>query len=396
MATPGTPEGRNAGVPGVCGSPGVPGIGQRLPALDGLRGVAILMVLLHQLLAVDPAALGPWARRASHVIDIGWVGVTLFFVLSGFLITHLLLALQGQPGTLRVFYARRALRIVPLAWLMVLVMFVLLPGLGLRGVSDQPDHAAWYLLFLANWAQVFRLGGTELPSFWSLGVEEQFYLLWPALLAGRSARAVLWLALAVAAVGVALRVAMVALGAAPEGIYVNTFARMDALAAGAALAAALRLPSATGWLRLHRHRLAAAALAIALIGLLATHGFPRLRPIGQTLGYTLQTLIFTLWLAAALGADLGNSASALHARWLRSFGQYSYAIYVAHHPLHMLAGPRLREALGQTGLDGLPIALAYIVAGTALLWVLGWLSWSLIERPLQARRPDYPALARPA
>jgi peptidoglycan/LPS O-acetylase OafA/YrhL len=384
VATPGTPEGRDAGVPGV------PGVGQRLPALDGLRGVAILMVLLHQLLA----------RRASNLIDIGWIGVTLFFVLSGFLITHLLLALQGQPGVLRAFYVRRALRIVPLAWLMVLVMFVLLPGLGLPSVSDPPDHAAWYLLFLANWAQVLHLGGTELPSFWSLGVEEQFYLLWPALLAGRSARAVLGLSLAVAAAGVAARAAMVALGAAPEGIYVNTFARMDALAAGAALAAALRLPSAADWLRRHRRRLAGAALALALIGLLATHGFPRLRPIGQTLGYTLQTLIFTLGLAAALGADLGadlgTSASALHARWLRSFGQYSYAIYVFHHPLHMLAGPRLRDALGAAGLDGLPLALAYIAAGTALLWALGWLSWRLIERPLRAWRPDYPALARPA
>lgn len=385
MATPGTPEGRDAGVPGV------PGVGQRLPALDGLRGVAILMVLLHQLLVVDPAALGPWARRASNLIDIGWIGVTLFFVLSGFLITHLLLALQGQPGVLRAFYVRRALRIVPLAWLMVLVMFVLLPGLGLPSVSDPPDHAAWYLLFLANWAQVLHLGGTELPSFWSLGVEEQFYLLWPALLAGRSARAVLGLSLAVAAAGVAARAAMVALGAAPEGIYVNTFARMDALAAGAALAAALRLPSAADWLRRHRRRLAVAALAIALIGLLATHGFPRLRPIGQMLGYTLQTQVFTLWLASALGAELGRSSSLLQQRWLRSFGQYSYAIYVFHHPLHMLAGPHLRAALGQTGLDGLPLALAYIAAGTAVLWALGWLSWRLIERPLQAWRPDYPA-----
>ncbi|MFT3955114.1 MAG: acyltransferase [Piscinibacter sp.] len=375
---------------------GVPAVDQRLPALDGLRGVAILLVLLHQLLVVDPATLGPWARRAGYLLDIGWVGVTLFFVLSGFLITHLLLSLQGQPGALRSFYVRRALRIVPLAWLMVLAMFVLRPATGLPPISNEPDHAAWYLLFLSNWAKVFGLGGGELPSFWSLGVEEQFYLLWPALLAGRSARAVLWLSLGVATAGVAVRAAMVALGAAPEGIYVNTFARMDALAAGASLAAALRLPGAAGWLQRHRHRLAAAALGVALLGLLATYGYPRLRPIGQTLGYTLQTLAFTLWLASALGTDLGGSTSPLHHRWLRSFGQYSYAIYVFHHPLHMLAGPSLREALGRAGLDGLALALAWIAVGTALLWVLGWLSWRLIERPLQAWRPAYPSQGRPA
>lgn len=374
----------------------VPAVGQRLPALDGLRGIAILLVLLHQLLVVDPAALGPWARRAGYLIDIGWVGVTLFFVLSGFLITHLLLGLQNRPGALRSFYIRRALRIVPLAWLMVLVVFVLRPGLGLPPISGEHDHAVWYLLFLSNWAKVFGLGGGELPSFWSLGVEEQFYLLWPALLAGRSARAVLGLSVAVAIAGVAARAAMVALGAAPEGIYVNTFARMDALAAGAALAAALRLPRATDWLRRHRRRLAAAALGVALIGLLATYGYPRLRPIGQTLGYTLQTLAFALWLASAVGTDLGGTASALHRRWLRSFGQYSYAIYVFHHPLHMLAGPQARELLGRTGLDGLPLALTWIALGTALLWAMGWLSWRLIERPLQAWRPPYPARGGPA
>lgn len=375
---------------------GVPAVGQRLPALDGLRGIAILLVLLHQLLVVDPSTLGPWARRATYLIDIGWVGVTLFFVLSGFLITHLLLALQAQPGALRSFYLRRTLRIVPLAWLMVLLMFVLRPAFDLPAVSSRPDHPAWYLLFVANWAQVFGLGGSELPSFWSLGVEEQFYLLWPALLAGRSARGVLRLSLVVATAGVAVRVAMVTLGAAPEGIYVNTFARMDALAAGAALAAALRLPGVPDWLQRQRHRLAMVALGVALLGLLATYGYPRLRPIGQTLGYTLQTLAFTLWLASALAADLGGSASALRQGWLRSFGQYSYAIYVFHHPLHMLAGPRLRLLLGQAGLDGLPLALTYIVVGTTVLWALGWLCWRLIERPLQAWRPRYPMQVQPA
>lgn len=372
-------------------SSAVPAPGQRLPSLDGLRGVAILLVLMHQLLVVDPAALGPWARRIAYLIDIGWIGVTLFFVLSGFLITHLLLSLQGQPGALRRFYQRRALRIVPLAYLMVFAMFVLRPGLGLPAIDAAADHPAWYLLFVSNWAKILGFGGGELPSFWSLGVEEQFYLVWPALLAQRSARQVLHLSLAAVIAGVALRAALVALGAAPEGVYVNSFARMDALAAGAALAAALRLPGAAAWLQRHRRHLSAAALGVTLLGLLATHGYPRLPPLGQTLGYTAQTLAFTLWLGATLAADLAAPGRGwLSTRALRSVGLYSYAIYVFHHPLHMLAGPTLRGALARAGLADLPLAIAYILLGGTLLWVLGWLSWRLFERPLQRWRPGYP------
>lgn len=369
---------------------GVLAVGQRLPSLDGLRGAAILMVLMHQLLVFDAAALGPIARRVAYVLDIGWVGVTLFFVLSGFLITHLLLALQGQEGALRSFYARRALRILPLSVLLVLVLVVLWPRLGTPPEPYANDHAAWYLLFASNWAEVFRVGGTALPNYWSLAVEEQFYLLWPALLARRSARQVLWLSVAVVMLGVLCRIVMVALSVAPSVVYVSTFSRIDALAAGASLAAAIRLPGAMPWLLAQRRQLAWLALAIALAGLLATYGYPRLRPIGQTLGYTVQTLAFTLWLASALAADVGSVAhQALRQRWLRSFGQYSYAIYLVHHPLHVLAGPVLREALGRLGLTGVPLMACYMVLGIAALWCIGWATWRLVEKPLLALRPGY-------
>jgi peptidoglycan/LPS O-acetylase OafA/YrhL len=370
----------------------VPELEQRLPTLDALRGAAILLVLMHQLLVYDTGAVGTASRRLAYLMDIGWVGVTLFFVLSGFLITHLLLGLQGHPGSLCSFYVRRALRIVPLCYLLVLGTLVLWPGLGAPPEPYASDRAVWYLLFLSNWAELFHASGKALPSLWSLAVEEQFYLLWPLLVAQRSARQVLLLSLGVALAGIASRALMVALSVAPEAVYVSTFSRMDALAAGASLAAAIRLPGALPWLVARRRPLAGLAAGVAIAGLLLTHGYPRLKPLGQSVGYTLHTLVFTLCLAASLAGDLSGAVRrGLARRVLTSFGRYSYAIYLFHHPLHMLAGPSAREALERTGLGGMPLALSYVVLGTAVLWCAGWLSARLVEQPLLALRPGYAA-----
>lgn len=369
----------------------VPHPGERLPSLDGLRGVAILLVLAHQLLVFDPEPGAALQRRVAALIDVGWVGVTLFFVLSGFLITHLLLGLPQLPGTLRAFYARRALRILPLCWLAVLVVFMLAPWFSQLPHASAIDHPVWYLLFISNWAEVFHVGGTWLPSFWSLAVEEQFYLLWPVLVMGRSPRQVFWMGVAAVVVGVGCRIALVALHAEPEGIYLNSLARVDALGLGACLAAALRSPELRErWIPRRRVLMVAAGL-IFVAGILASGGLSRVSPLGQTIGYTAQASAFALWLAAALATDLGQRRDRLlGAGWLRSFGQYSYAIYIVHHPLQMALGPALQRTLAQAGLGGLPRALAAIVVGCGVLWCIGWLCWRLVERPLLALRPAYP------
>jgi peptidoglycan/LPS O-acetylase OafA/YrhL len=156
----------------------------RLPTLDGLRGVAILLVLLSHLTLYSEMSTTTLLDRAYQRATLaGWVGVDLFFVLSGFLITGILLDLKGSSRFFRTFYARRVLRIFPLYYAFLAIFYIALPQLlsskdqVLRLLADQK----WYWLYLQN-LQMARDGWPVpkyLAHFWSLAVEEQFYLIWP-------------------------------------------------------------------------------------------------------------------------------------------------------------------------------------------------------------------------
>ena len=203
----------------------------RSPALDGIRGLAILMVLAHNTLRVAPEG-GVLSEVVASVSGIGWTGVTLFFVLSGFLITRGLMEEQGSPTYFRAFYLRRALRIFPLYYLFLVFFLLVLPALDAapQNIVDDLPRQIWYWLYLSNWTQFADLGGTGLPHLWSLAVEEQFYLLWPLLVWRRSPRQVLWLCMGVIAVAFVARVGLVLGGVEPMQIYTFTITRVDSLA----------------------------------------------------------------------------------------------------------------------------------------------------------------------
>ncbi|MBD0321145.1 MAG: acyltransferase, partial [Gemmatimonadetes bacterium] len=151
-----------------------------LPALDGLRGVAVaLVVLLHFTLFV-PA--GPVESFFSRGVGTGWMGVDLFFVLSGFLITGILYDSRDSPAYFRNFYARRSLRIFPLYYAYLFAIFAVLPRVqaGAAGPAEESARI-WVWTYLSN--VLFARGGWEVmpghtTHLWSLAVEEQFYLLW--------------------------------------------------------------------------------------------------------------------------------------------------------------------------------------------------------------------------
>jgi peptidoglycan/LPS O-acetylase OafA/YrhL len=147
---------------------------QHYPALDGLRGVAILLVVfLHNF-------------GFMNYFFFGWLGVDLFFVLSGFLITEILLRTVGKPGFLKNFYARRVLRIFPLFYLTLVICLLLLPSIKSLNLQANyyTDNQLWLWTYLQNWLYVIKepYGDKLLLHTWSLAVEEQFYLLWPLLI----------------------------------------------------------------------------------------------------------------------------------------------------------------------------------------------------------------------
>jgi peptidoglycan/LPS O-acetylase OafA/YrhL len=155
--------------------------GKYVPALDGIRGLAILAVLVtHSVPRLPATGLGYWCNQ---LIELGTFGVDLFFVLSGFLITGILLDSKDAPNYFRNFYARRFLRLFPVYYLYLIFIALLLPAIHRAIHTHMPDFGGnwwWFLLYSCNLKPDHAANDAYLGHFWSLAVEEQFYLVWPA------------------------------------------------------------------------------------------------------------------------------------------------------------------------------------------------------------------------
>src|SRR5277367_3766392 len=208
---------------------------KRLPQLDAVRGVAILLVML-----VNTSDKYP-QFHLQHFFGNGWMGVDLFFVLSGFLITGILLDSKEFPHYFKNFYARRALRILPLYYSILIFMFVIVPLLRPSEAHEIFTRASpwWsYPIFLQNFGVALPTMATgPLGTSWSLAIEEQFYLLWPLVVFIFSPRQLR----RIAAVMIILS-APLAFYLSSHGflIYSNVFCRQVGLMAGALLVLLLR------------------------------------------------------------------------------------------------------------------------------------------------------------
>ena len=353
----------------------------RLPTLDGLRAIAILLVVPHNLNLI--AAFGGTQLFVAALYR-GWIGVQLFFVLSGFLITGILLDARDAPDYYRSFFVRRALRIFPLYYATLLVLFVLLPALGLVPASFKCDAMVElsYWTYFSNWYGPFHQGPDPVSHFWSLALEEQFYFLWPFVIHRRSAGWVMRLCLAIAAASLLLRVVMLLAGTPAQAIYQFLVTRMDALALGGAAAAAFRVPSAASWTLDHRRFLLGASLLSLVAGAVLSRGYNFTHPVTLSLGFTFLAVGFALLVAAVVAADLLGAAgwpAALRWSFLRRVAKYSYAMYVLSVPLHFLVGKPVLSALGLAAGNSILVDLAYIIVGTALSFLAAAASFHLLE-----------------
>jgi peptidoglycan/LPS O-acetylase OafA/YrhL len=348
---------------------------QRLTPLDGLRGLAILWVIPHN------SDTFPEAKNLFYpfalVAHSGWIGVQLFFVLSGFLITSNLLDSRGARNYYYSFYARRALRIFPLYFTALTFVLVLLPIFFTlpKAVLATYDSQIWLWLFLNNWAQAFGHVVYWFPHFWSLAIEEQFYLVWPCLIAAFDLRGLIRACVAIVIASCALRVALLAAGVGSDAIYLLTPARMDALAVGA-VAALLRDRSIAS----HLGRPFTTSLAIGALfaGALASHLYSTQDALTITLGYTL--------LAVFWGILLLNIVAGLAPRWLiaplnssilRSVGRLSFAMYVLHIPIEHGVKNWLLIYLAGTGIFR-PLLHSFIVI--VLSYIAALACWHLLEK----------------
>ncbi len=361
-----------------------------VPELDGIRGIAILLVLLFHF---SLNASGPLA----NVLSCGWCGVDLFFVLSGCLITGILLESKGSDNYFRVFYARRALRILPLYFAAVAgIFFILLPAVRMLGkpgpwTAIPSSEQIWYWLHISNWRTAYgHFAGEPIGHFWSLSIEEQFYLAWPLVIFLCPSRYTLWVCITafVACLGFRNLPEVQALQHQhPDFVYRITPARIDALAAGAAIAVAVRRPGfrqfAVKWAR-PGALIGVIAIAVLFAGIAAAG------ETGRTLmarfGYSLIALGFCGIVAYAL-TNSGASTIAprlLRSKFLRSFGAYSYAIYVLHPLLAHFVRNGARKVF-----PGFLIPAAPVAIGVGLSYFAGWCSWHLLEKRFWAMKDRF-------
>ncbi len=358
---------------------------KRLPALDGLRGVAVLLVLVHNAGSIQVQADTRLLKWIYFVHAPGWVGVHLFFVLSGFLITGVLLDRRG-PGALRSFWLRRAVRILPLSFSLLLLVTLVSPGTAGLGDFGPRRELWWYWTYLCNWGQPSGHKIPALAHFWSLAVEEQFYVVWPLLALRCDARTLLRISLGVAVFAALLRIGLCAVGLS-GAVYEYTFTRMDALTLGAAAAMVVR--DAHWVARIGPMVRPAALVSAAVLALMwpFTRGFNAIDPWVQTLGYAVLGVLCAASILWGVVYPEGQLARWLATPWLRWFGKYSYAIYVVHFPIASLLGRSLGPVINGPSPGRAIAALLLHEALVATLSVgVALVSWRVLEQPALAWR----------
>lgn len=370
---------------------------RRLPALDGVRGMAIVAVLAYHFFgyaSVDIGSSGgPTIDRVFHqVTGAGWTGVDLFFVLSGFLITGILCEAKGRGGHyFLTFYARRTLRIFPAHYAYLALIFLLIPLLAPAAHAANDTLAQdriWFVAFLGNVLAIVH--GATRPDFfvtghlWSLAVEEQFYLTWPTLVLLLNRRYLAIACIIIIALAFLLRIAMTAAGVDGSVSLTLTPARMDSLAIGGLIALAFRNPSGFQMLRRVLPPLAiAAAVSIAAIATV-NGGLGALDRSSYTIGYTLIAVAFGGLVLFAITVRQGTGAYRfLTTPALTTAGRYSYAMYLVHLPIAWLLYQRADLAADIPALAGSHIPGESVFATVAFIstFAIAWLSWRLLEAP---------------
>ena len=352
-----------------------------IPQFDGLRGLAILLVLIGHSGFLE-------ALPHAGVLEYTRFGVDLFFVLSGFLITGILLDSKESPHYFRNFYARRVLRIWPLYYLVLVLVFVVAPLFrpDMRPTAAR-DWAAFVfyvqnIVFAHRVTYPFGLGAT-----WSLAVEEQFYLTWPLLVFLLKKRTLAIVSATLPIVSLSLRLAFHFHGAPLGFIHFFTLSRLDAIALGSLAAMWLRAPSCTlaGW-----RRRAYQFLGLGVAGTLLARAL--MYRNSSVVGYTFLAFAFTGLLGISLTSDARSTllGRALSARWLRYIGKISYGIYLLHYPIY-LGWARFIGSLGFRQSHQVKGNLLAFAGQILLAMAAASISWRLFEEPILRLKELFPS-----
>ncbi|MEQ1828804.1 MAG: acyltransferase [Pirellula sp.] len=368
---------------------------RRIQPLDGLRGIAVLSVMvMHFFGSEETISRHPdWiAKSIMGVVRAGWFGVDLFFALSGFLITGILLRSKNNPFYFRSFYIRRSFRIFPVYY--VVLAMILLGTTVLYPIFNRFKFAAledvcstqWLHWIYASLVAIFLDSSIHLGPFghfWSLAVEEHFYVLWPLVVFVTSRTALPWVCVAIGISSAVLRGFFVGQGWV-EAAYCFTPCRLDALAYGGLLACMSTMdanfwkPSSKALWLVFFFTMASIAMTGIFLGRLEYQN-------RFVLAYTipLVSIAATCLIGIAVSSTEESTVHrALAHPALTFFGKYSYAMYIFHMPLVLLL-PRLTRIplFGNSTFETLLFHSASTLVGIFVTSVVAMVSWRLVEAP---------------
>jgi peptidoglycan/LPS O-acetylase OafA/YrhL len=355
---------------------------KRYPALDGLRGVAILLVvIMHNF-------------RFMNYFFFGWLGVDLFFVISGFLITDILLNAVDKPRFLRNFYMRRVLRIFPVFYLALIICLFILPNLSFIHLDTNyyQIHQGWLWTYLQNWLFIFKppYGDPILLHTWSLGVEEQFYLFWPLiiLLIRKPKHLFAFALLLLIGIGIARYIIWMQGIAELSYSSLYTFTRIDGICIGSMIALLFRFNP--DFLKKYTAAIitSMAFINFAFYFINGRRGFSL--PYLAFVGYTTFAIIFGVLLYECVIDQTKLLRSIFTSRILSFFGRISYGLYVYHWPIYLIFFPVLsRWLVKQFNWSFLISEFVTSLSVTLLAVLISSLSFSFIEKYLLKLKNRY-------
>ncbi|WP_445632991.1 Acyltransferase 3 domain-containing protein [Nostoc sp. DSM 114161] len=360
-----------------------------MPVLNGYRGIAILLVFLRHCIS-EPAAerINFVEKFYTKLMFLGWCGVDAFFVLSGFLITGILLDSREKPNYFKNFYARRMLRIFPAYYVFLSIFLGIIHPLirSYESLNHIDSSQIWYWFYLQNWYMIFRgdfLIG-PISHLWSLAIEEQFYLICPALIYFLPRRLLDWFFGTVILSAVFFRSWLLLTHPLTDNlfssIFVNPVCRVDALTIGSLIALWMRsdriLPRL---LSISPILLIVSAISLGIMEI-TQGGLDILNPVLESIGFSILAIFFGSLLILSV-TQSENSLLVKCLSWspLQGLGTISYGFYIYHFPILWMFCDRIYEYMGYSFIVG---HLATVLFCGVLTLSVSLVSWYCLEQPI--------------
>ena len=359
---------------------------KHLSVLDGIRGWAIIFVMLYHFTIPFQQMNGLTYADViiAKILQMGWLGVDLFFVMSGFLITNILLRSSDKPNYYRNFYIRRFLRIFPLYYGLLILFLVIFPFLSdslAAKTANMQENSFWFWTYLVNWkiASLGTFEGFQSGYMWSLAIEEQFYIFWPLFLRFFYNR-LITVSVLLLVMSFILKLIGLYLGASGTTLYTMTFTHVDGLILGS-IFGILYWQEKLSILTIKKLGVAA-FLSILLSSIIAfiTKGFVFYNAIVGSIGVTLASITFTYILVKSLKTE--RKYIFLKDAFVMKCGQLCYGLYLLHQPISVMVSERVLSPVAfQFNGSYILSMLLNVCLSLSLSFLIAMLSYKYYELP---------------